>query len=345
MFDMQRRAFSILFAAVWLSANTTAVLAQTNELRVMTHSSFALPKPLLAQFEREAGVKLVVIKGGDAGEMLNKLILTKAAPIADVVYGVDNSLVGKALAQGVIEPYSGPASTRKSAVALDGLVPVNYGYVTLNYDKAAWAKTGLPLPTSLQELATPRYRDLLVVQNPATSSPGHAFLLATIASMGEAAAFDWWAKMRANGLKVAKGWSEAYYTDFSRNGGKRPLVVSYSTSPAAEVFYAKEKLSEAPTGSLALPGAVFQQAEGVGLVSGGAQRQAAAKFIEFLRSNAVQQALQTEMWVYPAESGTPLAPVFVQHASEPARFDALPSAQIAAKSAQWVAQWTQVVLK
>jgi thiamine transport system substrate-binding protein len=340
---MYRRHFSTLFAALALLGHTA--FAQTPELRVMTHSSFALPKPLLAQFEKEAGVKLSIVKGGDAGEMLNKLILTKAAPIADVVYGIDNALVGKALAQGAIEAYSGPAATRKSAANVDGLVPVNVGYVTLNVDKAAWAKTGLPLPSSLEDLATPKYRDLLVVQNPATSSPGHAFLLATIASMGEAGAFDWWARMRANGLKVAKGWSEAYYTDFTRNGGKRPLVVSYSTSPAAEVFYAKEKLTEAPTGSLALKGAVFQQVEGAALVKGGAQREAAGKFIEFLRSDAVQQALQTEMWVYPADAAAPLAPIFKQYAQEPKNFEALPSTQIAAQSAQWVSRWTQVVLK
>jgi thiamine transport system substrate-binding protein len=344
MFEMQGRIFSVLFAAATTLLGHAAV-AQTPELRVMTHSSFALPKPLLAQFEKEAGVKLGIIKGGDAGEMLNKLILTKAAPIADVVYGIDNALVGKALAQNVIEPYTGAAAKRPSSVSVDGLVPVNVGYVTINYDKAAWAKTGLPLPGSLEDLATPKYRDLLVVQNPATSSPGHAFLLATIAGMGEAGAFDWWARMRANGLKVAKGWSEAYYTDFSRNGGKRPLVVSYSTSPAAEVFYAKEKLSEAPTGSLSLKGAVFQQVEGVALIKGGAQREAAGKFIEFLRSDAVQQALQTEMWVYPADSATPLAPVFKAHAQEPKNFDILPSAQIAAQSAQWVSRWTHVVLK
>ena len=182
------------------------------------------------------------------------------------------------------------------------------------------------------------------MQNPATSSPGYAFLLATIGAMGEDKAFDFWAKLRANGLKVAKGWSEAYYTEFSQNGGKHPIVVSYATSPAAEVFYAKTKLAEPPTGSLSLPGAVFRQVEGVALVKGGKERAAAEKFVEFMRSTAVQQGMQTEMWMYPAEAGVARADAF-KFAAEPTVFHAPSDADIAAKGADWVARWTKVVLK
>jgi thiamine transport system substrate-binding protein len=150
--------------------------------------------------------------------------------------------------------------------------------------------------------------------------------------------------MRANGLKVAKGWTEAYYTDFSRNGGEFPLVISYATSPAAELFYAKDKPTEAPTGSLSLPGGVFRQVEGVALVKGGQQQAAAEKFVEFMRSAPVQQQLQTEMWMYPAESGAARADV-MKFAPEPAAFDAPSEADMAAKGPQWVARWTKVVLK
>ena len=225
-----------------------------------------------------------------------------------------------------------------------GVVAIDYSYVALNYDKAAFAKSGLPLPKTLEDLADPRYRDLLIVQNPATSSPGHAFLLATIAGLGEGAAFDWWARMRANGVKVAKGWSEAYYTEFSKNGGTRPLVVSYATSPAAEVFYSKEKITEPPTGVLFLKGGVFRQVEGVALIKGGGQREAAVRFIEFMRSPAVQEALQTSMWMFPAVPGIPRAEV-MRHAAEPASFDTLSSEVIAEKGAEWVSRWTKVVLK
>ncbi len=344
---MQRRIFSC--ALISLAAASFGSFAHTpTPLRVLTHSSFDLPKELLAQFEKDAGVKLQIVKAGDAGEMTNKLILTKARPIADVVYGIDNTLLPRALAAGVIEPYTGPVSQRASAVAMEGgVVPVDYGYVNLNIDKAWFAKKGLALPTSLEELTKPAYSKLLVVQNPATSSPGQAFLYATIAGLGEEGAFKWWDQMRSNGVKVVKGWTEAYYTEFTRNGGTRPIVVSYASSPAAEVFYSKEKISESPTANLFLKGAVFRQIESVALVKDGkpAAREAAGKFIEFLRSAPVQQALQTTMWMYPAEAGAARVDVMKAHANEPTAFDNLPVADVTAKGKAWLQRWTKTVLK
>ena len=341
---MNRRIFSF-FPVAALAMAVLGPSASAQELRVLVHNSFSLPKPMLAQFEADSGVKLGIIKGGDAGEMLNKLILTRAQPIADVVFGLDNALVVKAQAANVLDPTTGAASQRAAAVPLaQGVVPVDYGFVTLNYDRAWFAKNPLPLPKALEELAQPAYRNLLAVQNPATSSAGYAFLLSTVAGLGEEAAFDWWGRMRANGLKVTKGWSEAYYTEFSRNGGTRPLVVSYASSPAAEVFYSKEKIAEPPTASLFLKGGVFRQVEGVALVKGGQQREAAARFVEFMRSAPVQEALQTSMWMYAAEPRTP-RPEVMRHAVEPAAFDNPSAETIAAKGAEWVERWTRVVLK
>jgi thiamine transport system substrate-binding protein len=346
---MHRRLLSAALLSVSLAALVPLAHAQKAPvLRVLTHSSFDLPKEQLAQFEKDAGVKLQIVKAGDAGEMTNKLILTKARPIADVVFGIDNALLPRALAAGVIEPYTGPAAQRLSAATLDaGVVPVDYGYVTLNIDKAWFAKSGLALPASLEDLTQPAYAKLLVVQNPATSSPGMAFLQATIAGLGEEQAFRWWGAMRANGLKVSKGWTEAYYTEFTRNGGTRPIVVSYASSPAAEVFYSKEKITESPTANLFLKGGVFRQVEGVALVKGGrpAAREAAGRFIEFMRSAPVQQSLQTTMWMFPAEVGALRVDVIKRHAVEPSAFDNPASAQAAAASKGWLQRWTQVVLK
>ena len=349
---MNRRALSHFSLATLASLLGLALSAQSQtaasapvSLRVITHSSFALPKPLLAKFEAEHNIKLSIVKAGDAGEMLSKLILTRAQPIADVVYGIDNTLQAKAQAAGVLDAYTGPAQQRKPVVGLGALlVPVNYGYVTLNYDKASFTKSGVPLPQSLDDLTKPAYKGMLVVQNPATSSPGNAFLLSTIASLGEAAAFDRWAKMRANEIKVAKGWSEAYYTDFAKNGGKHPIVVSYATSPAAEVFYSKTKITEPPTGSLAIKGAAFQQVEGVALVKGGEQRNAAEKFIEFMRSSPVQEGLQTEMWMFAAEAGTAKAEA-MKYASEPTAYQTLPADFSSEKNSEWISRWTKTVLK
>jgi len=340
---MNRRLFAL--AATALASITFSPLTHAaTELHVMVHSSFALPKPMLAQFEAQNGLKLAIIKGGDAGEMLNKLILTRAKPVADVVYGIDNTLASKALAAGVLEAALPQAAGAVDAQLGEALAAVDYGFVTLNYDKAAVAKTGTPLPKTLSDLTQPAYKGWLVVPNPATSSPGYAFLLATVAGMGEEPAFAWWAQMRGNGLKVVKGWSEAYYTEFTRNQGSHPLVVSYATSPAAEVYYAKDQLTESPTASLNLAGGVFRQVEGVALIRGTAQKAAALKFVDFMRSAPVQQALQTEMWMYPAVAKTPLAPVMT-HAAEPKAFESLPPQVIADQGAKWVARWTQVVLK
>lgn len=340
---MNRRLFAL--AVTSLAAGCFCPLSHAaDELRVLVHSSFSLPKPLLAQFEAQNGIKLVLIKGGDAGEMLNKLILTRAQPVADVVYGIDNTLQAKALAAGVLEPSLPQAAGTVDAQLGDALAAVDHGFVNLNYDRAAVAKSGLPLPKTLQDLTLPAYKGWLVVPNPATSSPGYAFLLATIAGLGEEKAFAWWAQMRSNGLKVVKGWSEAYYTEFSRNKGSHPLVVSYATSPAAEVFYAKDQPTESPTASLNLAGGVFRQVEGVALIKGTAQKAAALKWVDFLRSAPVQEALQTNMWMYPAVAKTPLAPV-MRHGAAPAAFESLPPQVIADKGASWVVRWTQVVLK
>ena len=340
---MHRRIF--VLGAVALSVLSTPSLAQAAEkLRVMVHSSFEVPKPLLAQFEKQNGIKLAIIKGGDAGEMLNKLILTRAKPVADVVFGIDNTLVSKALGANVLEDNLPQAKDDSQGGLGTAVAAVDYGFVTLNYDKAALAKSGVALPKSLQDLTLPAYKNWLVVPNPATSSPGYAFLLATISSMGEENAFVWWAQMRSNGVKVVKGWTEAYYTEFTHNKGSRPLVVSYATSPAAEVFFSKKNITEAPTGNLFLKGGVFRQVEGVALVKGGGQREAALKFVDFMRSPPVQEALQTNMWMYPVQANTSRAEV-MRHAVEPVEFETPDAQLVATKGAGWVARWTKVVLK
>lgn len=340
---MHRRIF--VLGAVALSVLAAPSMAQAAEkLRVMVHSSFEVPKPLLAQFEKQNNIKLAIIKGGDAGEMLNKLILTRAKPVADVVFGIDNTLVSKALGANVLEDSIPQAKDDSQGGLGPAVVPVDYGFVTLNYDKAALAKSGVALPKSLQDLTLPAYKNWLVVPNPATSSPGYAFLLATISSMGEENAFAWWAQMRSNGVKVVKGWTEAYYTEFTHNKGSRPLVVSYATSPAAEVFFSKKKITESPTGNLFLKGGVFRQVEGVALIKGGGQREAALKFVDFMRSPPVQEALQTNMWMYPVQANTSRAEV-MRHAVEPVEFETPDAQLVATKGADWVARWTKVVLK
>lgn len=322
-------------------------LAQTT-LTVLTHDSWALDKKLIAQFEQQNAIKLKFLKGGDAGAMVNKAILSKGAPIADVIYGFDNTLLSRILQAGILERYVSPQiKNLRAELLLDQTgfaLPVDYGYVALNYDKAALK--GKALPQSFADLAQPDFAKQLVVQNPATSSPGLAFLLATVAAFGEEGYLGFWENLRKNGVRVASGWSEAYYTHFTRAGGDRPLVVSYATSPAAELFYseAKPKPSEPPTGNLLFPKSAFMQVEFVGILKGNKNAAAARKFVDWLLSKPAQESIPTQMWVYPAlrEAALPEVFKFVGVPAEPAR---LAPGAIAQNRERWIKEWTQVVLQ
>ena len=305
----------VLFSALLMLGAASA----QSTLTVITHDSFDLDKKLVAQFEAANKVRVRFVKGGDAGELLSRLILTRRAPIADVVYGLDNSLLARAKQMDLLTPYKSPNLAKVPAqFRLDEagyLNTVDYGYVALNYDRAYFQKAGLALPKTLDDLGKPEYAKLTVVESPATSSPGLAFLLATVNHYGEAGAWAWWNAARAGGMKVTRGWNDAYYKDFSKNGGKYPIVLSYASSPAAEVFYADgynpAKLpAQSPTANLLLTGSTWLQLEGVGILKGAKQPALARKFVDFMLSRPVQADIPTRMWVYPAVSGIKLDPVF-----------------------------------
>ena len=78
----------------------------------MTHDSFAASQSVITAFEQANHVKLVFLKSGDAGVALNKAILSKDAPLADVFYGVDNTFLSRALSAGIYEPYASPLLTK-----------------------------------------------------------------------------------------------------------------------------------------------------------------------------------------------------------------------------------------
>ncbi|ACO46547.1 thiamine ABC transporter substrate-binding protein [Deinococcus deserti] len=320
-------------------------------LTVITHDSFSVDKKLIAQFEAANKARVRFVKGGDAGELLSRLILTRRAPVADVVYGLDNSLLARARTAGILEAYKSPAQSAVAArYRLDdaGLLnPVDYGYVALNYDRAYFQKAGLALPESLDDLKKPEYARLTVVSSPATSSPGLAFLLATVNHYGEAGAWAWWKAARAGGMKVTRGWSDSYYKEFSRNGGKYPIVLSYASSPAAEVFYAdgfdpKKLPAQSPTANLFLPGSTYLQIEGVGILKGTKQAALARKFVDFMLSAPVQADIPTRMWVYPAVSGTKLDPVY-RFAQQPDVKAVAPS--VTANPQRLVDAWITQVLR
>jgi thiamine transport system substrate-binding protein len=297
----------MLLLSACASQAPTAPAKEVRELTVMTHDSFAVSAELVARFEEENQAKVTFIKGGDAGAALNRLILTSlaGAPEADVFYGLDNTFLSRALDNALFEAYAAPALGRiPDAFKLDPgnrALPIDYGDVCINYDKAWFASKGLPLPQSLEDLTNPRYKGLLVVENPATSSPGLSFFLASVAAFGEAGWQEWWKALKENGVVVVSDWESAYYTNFSGSSGRgsQPLVVSYASSPAAELIYAETPLEEPPTGSIVADGTCWRQIEFAGILKGTPNRQLAEKFIDFLLSKAFQEDMPLQMFVYP----------------------------------------------
>lgn len=312
---------------------------------LVTHDSFALSDDVVAAFEEETGLTLETRAPGDGGALVNQLILTKDAPLGDVVYGIDNTFASRAIEEGVLEPYASPAAGDDAArYAVDDeshLTPVDVGDVCVNVDHEWFAEQGVPEPTTLEDLADPAYRDLLVVTNPATSSPGLAFLLATVAHFGEDGWADFWTALRENGVTVASGWSDAYYVDFSgpSSEGDRPLVLSYASSPPSEV---PEGSATAPTG--ALLDTCFRQVEYAGVIAGAENPEGARQVVDWLLGAEVQADLPGSMYVYPVDTSVPLPESWSTFAPQPDEPLTLEPDVISDHRDAWIEEWTDVVL-
>ena len=319
---------------------------------LMTHDSFAVSRDVLDAFTLETGIEVVLLQAGDAGAALNRAALTRARPVADVLFGVDEGLLARARAADVFEPYRSPelAAVAPAYRAIgDGLVaPVTAGFVGFNLDRGWFEATGTPLPTSLADLADPRWAGLTVVTDPATSSPGLSLLLGTVGAWGADAAFEWWAALRANGLAVRAGWSDAYYGDFTRYGGDRPIVLSYASSPAAEVLFAEEPIDPdaPPTINLRCAGCSVRQVETAGVLRHAANPEAARRLIDFLLQEPFQADVPLSMFVYPVRAGVALPDAFARYAELPTddQLMPLPGDLDGAAVDGWIARWTEVVL-
>jgi thiamine transport system substrate-binding protein len=350
------RSFASLLAALTLVAIACGGPDRSPEGRepvtitLLTHDSFDASESVLRRFERDSGIRLRLLPAGDAGQLVNRAILSAGNPEGDVLFGIDNNLLATALQREVFSPYASP---RLDAVddtfQLDPghrVTPIDHGEVCLNYDRGYFAERGTPPPESLEDLADPAYRDLLVVENPATSTPGLAFLLATLAEYGEAGWDDYWRRLRANGVLVVDGWESAYFGEFSGAGGSdgsRPIVVSYATSPVAEVVFAEEPLETAPTG--VVEASCFRQIEFAGILRGTDHEPEARETIDFLLSTEFQRDVPLRMFVYPVVDDAPLPQAFTEHAVVPEAPLELPADVIARGREAWVERWTDLVLR
>ena len=324
---------------------------EDSELVIMTHDSFEISEELISEFEAEHDATVAFHPAGDAGAMLVRAILEKGNPSADLLYGIDNTYLSRALDEGIFDEYRPNLLDQVPAqFILDDsghVTSIDYGYVNLNYDKTYLADQGLAVPTTLEVLTEANWKGRLVVENPASSSPGLAFLIATVSYFGEDDDYDYldfWADLRANDVLVKDGWSDAYYTAFSQYGGDRPLVVSYSTSPVAESMFSKKPGEVPPTGNILIDKASFLQIEGIGILKDANSPDLAKKFIDFALGTEFQSDFPDKMFVYPVNpnASTPEEFKFGEVITKSADISA---AEIGEKREQWIQDWTEVVLR
>lgn len=321
---------------------------------LVSHNSWAVSEEVVAAFEKESGYRLKVLEDGDAGQAVNKAILTKDNPQGDVLFGVDNTLLSRALDNGLFQPYEAKGSDlipQEYRVDRDEhrVTPVDTGDVCVNYDKAWFDEHGLTPPETFDDLIEPRYKDLLVTENAATSSPGLGFLLGTAAKYGDDRWQEYWKKLRANGVKVVDGWEQAYNEEFSGSAGgrkakaDRPLVVSYASSPPAEVIYADPRPKTAPTG--VAEGTCFRQVEYAGLLSNAENPEGGKALLDFLIGKRFQEDMPLNMFVHPVREDARVPEEFTEFGPRVKDPQTMDPAKIAGNRDRWVTSWTSLVLK
>jgi thiamine transport system substrate-binding protein len=316
-------------------------------LRLLTHDSFEVSTAVLEEFTAETGIRVELVPLGDTGSALNRVILTADDPEGDVLFGIDSTFLTRALAADILLPHRALGLEHVDPALLptdDRVTPIDFGDVCVNYDAAWFDDAGIEPPHDLVSLADPKYSGLLVVQNPATSSPGLAFLLGTIERLGEEGAFTFWARLRENDVLVTDGWTEAYNGFFTHaSDGDRPLVVSYASSPAAEVFFSAVPTDTAPTGVIL--DTCYRQIEYAGILASTSRPDDARRLVDFLLSPAFQADVPLTMFVFPARTDVALPAVFVAHAELPERPLVMDPDRIDTGRDGWIRRFTATVLR
>ncbi|WP_112469731.1 thiamine ABC transporter substrate-binding protein [Streptomyces triticisoli] len=336
------------------NGKNTSSSADTKTVTLVSHNSWAASKNVIADFEKRSGYTVKVLEAGDAGEAVNKAILTKDHPQGDVFFGVDNTLLSRALDNGLFQPYRPKGSDLvlpqyRTDQTKHRVTPIDSGDICVNYDKKYFADRKLAPPATFDDLVKPQYKNLLVTENAATSSPGLGFLLGTAARYGDEGWQDYWKKLKANGVKVVDGWDVAYNQEFSGSAGgrkakgDRPLVVSYASSPPVEVVYAEPRPKTAPTG--VAYGTCFRQVEYAGLLSNAANPEGGKALLDFLLTKEFQDDMPLNMFVYPVREDAQVPPEFTKYGPPAENPETMAPGKIADNRDQWVKSWTSLVLK
>jgi thiamine transport system substrate-binding protein len=337
-----RRFTAVVISALIVLAGCSQPAEQA--VRMLTHDSFVLSDQLITQLKEDTGITLEIVSVGDAGSMVAGAILASGNPTGDLLFGVDNTLLARALEADTFASYESPELANVLPALRPGtqaVTPIDYGDVCINIDDRWFAERDVVTPTTLEDLIDPTYKGMLVVQDPATSSPGLAFLLSTIARFGD----DWpnyWRALRDNDVQVSGSWSDAYFGAFSHSGGDRPLVVSYATSPPAEIVYAEEPKPETVSTSVMVDGC-YRQIEYAGVLRGAANPEGAKQVIDWLLSAPVQADIPLNMFVFPARESVALPQVFVDFAADVPDPLQLPPDVVSANLNEWLVTWGEVM--
>ena len=332
---------AVMVALVLLAGACSDDSSGDRSVTMLTHDSFQVSSEVFDEFTATTGIEVELLASGDAGQMVSQSILTAGDPLADVMFGIDSTFLQRGLDADLFEVYESPAlADVPDEFELDPehrVTPVDFGDVCINY----WtdALTG-PVPTTLEDLTAPEHAGQLVVQNPETSSPGLAFLLATVAGTDDWEGF--WSDLVANGVTVTSGWEDAYGTEFVAGGGDRSLVVSYGSSPVAEVLFAETALDEPPTGVLL--DSCFRQIEFAGVLAGTEKGEEARALIDFLLSPTFQDDVPLSMFVFPVAESATLPPEFVRHATIADDPLTLSPLEIETSRDAWTSRWVEIVL-
>jgi thiamine transport system substrate-binding protein len=321
-------------------------------VRLVTHDSFNVSESVLERFTAETGYEVELVKGGDAVTVVNQAILTAGSPQGDVIFGIDDNLLSRVFEADLLEPYESPELERvDERYRLDPehrVTPVDTGDVCVNVDREHYARQGVAPPATLDDLADPAYAGQLVVQNPQTSTPGLAFLLATVARYGPDGFVDYWTRLRDNGVEVVDGWETAYYGSFSGGSGEgtKPLVVSYASSPPAEVLGVEEATGETPAEAptAVLTDTCYRQIEFAGLLRGASEPAGGRALIDFLLGTAFQEDVPLQMFVHPVVDDVALPEVFTRFSVVVDDPLSLPPEEVGANRDRWVDQWSAAVI-
>lgn len=351
---MRLRSFVLLILFASLLAIPTIAQQDPVTITVMAHDSFNVTDSVLADFEAQTGITVNILRSGDAGQLVNQAVLSAGNPLGDVLFGVDNTFLSRALDANIFLPYQSPLleNVDKQFILDDQyrVTPIDYGDVCLNYDIAYFKDKNLSVPESLSDLTKPEYKGLLVAENPAISSPGLAFLLATVAQFGEPADdnkysyLDFWSDLVANDVLIADDWNTAYFSNFTQGGedGTYPMVVSYASSPP---FTYNQDLDAATTASIVAPGTCFRQIEFAGVLAGTEHEAEAQQFIDFMLGVEFQEDVPMQMYVFPVNPDAQLPDVFAKYAQIPDEPATLDYTSIEENRDTWIQAWLETVQK